>query len=114
MKKEFYRGYSDGFYGYSPSSKFKNLDDLIKYVTRYVSRPVMAESSIICYDGTYVTFWYQRHEDDKIVIERIHAFEFIGRLILHIPNKNLKYVRYYGCYNESTKVVTFKTKEIFR
>lgn len=114
LKKEFYRIYTDGFYVYSPSSKFKNLDGLIKYVTRYVSRPVMAESRIIGYDGTYVTFWYQRHEDDKIVIERIHAFEFIGRLILHIPNKNFKYVRYYGCYNESTKVVTFKMKEIFR
>ena len=41
LKKEFYRRYTDGFYVYSPPSKFKNLDGLIKYVTRYVSRPVM-------------------------------------------------------------------------
>ena len=43
---------------------------LLEYVTRYVSRPVMTESRIIDYDGTYATFWYQRHEDDKIVIEK--------------------------------------------
>ena len=71
----------------------------------------MAESRIIDYDDTYVTFWYQRHEDDKIVIERIHAFEFIARLILHIPDRNFKYI---GYYNQSTKVVTAKMKVTFR
>ena len=45
----------------------------------------MAESRIIDYDETYVTFWYQRHEDNKIVIEKVHAYEFISRLIIHIP-----------------------------
>ena len=52
--------------------------DLIKYVCRYVSRPVMAESRIIDYDGTFVTFWYQRHNDDLIIIEKVlHAYEFV-------------------------------------
>ena len=74
----------------------------------------MAESRILDYDGTYVTFWYQRHEDNKIVIEKIHDFEFISRIILHIPEINQKYIRYYGCYHESTKIVTSKMKEIFR
>ena len=45
------------------------------------------KSRILDYDGTYVTFWYQRHEDNKIVIEKIHDFEFISRIILHIPEK---------------------------
>lgn len=45
----------------------------------------MAESRIIDYDETYVTFWYQRDEDNKIVIEKVHAYEFISRLIIHIP-----------------------------
>ena len=55
-KKDFYRKNPDGFYAYSPPSKFKDLDSLIKYVTRYVARTVMAESRIIYYDSTYVTF----------------------------------------------------------
>ena len=109
-----YKNLKDGFYVFSPPSKFKTIDGLIKYVTRYVARPVMAETRILDYDKTYVTFWNQRHEDNKIVIEKIHAFEFIARIILHIPNKNQKYIRYYGCYNESTKIVTHKIKKMFR
>ena len=114
LKRTLYKNLKNGFYVFSPPSKFKTVNGLIKYVTRYVSRPVMAESRIIDYDGTYVTFWYQRHKDNKIVIEKIHAYEFISRIILHIPEKNQKYIRYYGCYNESTKIVTQKVKEIMR
>ena len=114
LKRQLYRKLKDGFYVFSPPSKFKTIDGLIKYVTRYVSRPVMAESRILDYDRTYVTFWYQRHTDNKIVIEKIHAYEFISRIIIHTPDKNQKYIRYYGCYNESTKLITPKMKEIFR
>lgn len=114
LKRQLYRKLKDGFYVFSPPSKFKTMDGLIKYVTRYVSRPVMAESRILDYDRTYVTFWYQRHTDNKIVIEKIHAYEFISRIIIHTPDKNQKYIRYYGCYNESTKLITPKMKEIFR
>lgn len=63
----------------------------------------MTESRIIDYDVTYVTFWYQRHEDNKIVIKKEHAFEFIARLIIHIPEENFKYIRFYGTYCNSTK-----------
>lgn len=114
LKRQLYRKLKDGFYVFSPPSKFKTIDGLIKYVTRYVSRPVMAESRILDYDRTYITFWYQRHTDNKIVIEKIHAYEFISRIIIHTPDKNQKYIRYYGCYNESTKLITPKMKEIFR
>ena len=76
----------------------------------------MAESRIIDYDGNYVTFWYQRHEDNLIVIEKIHAFEFISRIIVHIPDNNFKQIRFYGAYHNSTKInieiVKFLTDEI--
>lgn len=91
-KNKLYLDKTNGFYVYAPKSKFKNYVELIKYVTRYLSKPVMIESRIIDYDGTYVTFWYQRHEDDKIVIEKVHAYEFISRLIIHIPEENFKYI----------------------
>ena len=64
----------------------------------------MAESRIIDYDDTYVTFWYQRHKDDLVIIEKVHAFEFISRLIIHIPDKNFKQIRFYGAYHNSTKI----------
>ena len=103
IKNDLYFNKTNGFYVYAPKSKFISYIDFIMYVTRYVARPVMAESRIIDYDGTYVTFWYQRHEDDKIVIEKIHAYEFISRLIIHIPESNFKYIRFYGAYCNTTK-----------
>jgi len=111
IKNNLYHTYKDGFYVYAPPSKFKSVHDLIKYVCRYLARPVMAESRIIDYDGTYVTFWYARHEDDKIVIERIHAYQFIERLIIHIPNYNMKYIRYYGAYHNSS-IINFECAKL--
>jgi len=102
IKNNLYFTCQEGFYVYAPPSKFKDLTGLLKYVCRYLSRPVMAESRILDYDGTYVTFWYQRHEDEKVVIEKVHVFDFIKRLIIHIPDKHFKYIRYYGAYHNST------------
>ena len=104
IKNDMYFKHKEGFYVYAPPSKYKSYVDLIKYVCRYVSRPVMAESRIIDYDGTFVTFWYQRHNDDLIIIEKVHAYEFISRLIVHIPDYNFKQIRFYGAYHNSTKI----------
>jgi len=115
VKNDMYRKHRKGFYVFAPPSKYKSYVELIKYVCRYVARPVMAESRIIDYDGTFVTFWYQKHEDDVIVIEKVHAFEFISRIIIHIPDYNFKQIRFYGAYHNSTKlevgVIKILTKE---
>lgn len=115
IKNQIYLNHKDGFYVFAPPSKFKSYTELIKYVCRYVARPVMAESRIINYDGTFVTFWYQRHNDNLIIIEKVHAFEFISRLIIHIPDKNFKQIRFYGAYHNSTKttidIVKFLSEE---
>ena len=52
----------------------------------------MAQSRITDYDGKQVTFWYQRHEDNKKVVETISAHDFIKRLIIHIPEKGFKLI----------------------
>jgi hypothetical protein len=104
LKNQIYLSHKEGFYVFAPPSKFKSYTDLIKYVCRYVARPVMAESRIIDYDGTFVTFWYQRHNDDLIIIEKVHAFEFISRIIVHIPDFNFKQIRFYGAYHNSSKI----------
>lgn len=104
LKNQLYLDKSNGFYVFAPPSKFKSYTDLIKYVCRYVARPVMVESRIIDYDGVFVTFWYQRHTDNLIIIEKVHALEFISRIILHIPDYNFKQIRFYGAYHNSTKI----------
>lgn len=38
-----------------------------------------------------------------MVIETVHAYEFIKKLIIHIPEKNFKMVRYFGIYSRKTK-----------
>lgn len=113
IKNNLYLKYPDGFYVYAPECKFKTINGLLDYVCRYLSRPVMAESRIIDYDGEYVTFWYQRHEDNMVVIEKLHAYKFIQKLIMHIPEPNFKYIRFYGAYQNSTiiKIDVAKLKD---
>ena len=72
-------------------------------VVRYLGRPVIAYSRIDNYDGHNVTFHYNRHEDNKLIIEPIPATDFIKKLIIHIPDKNFKMIRYYGLYAKHHK-----------
>jgi len=60
------------------------------------------------YDGDNVTFHYNRHEDEKLIVETIPALEFMKRLIQHIPEKNFRMIRYYSVYarhRESDKLL---------
>ena len=103
IKKQIYKDYNNGFYVYAKPDNISSIKQTIDYVVRYTGRPAMAQSRILNYDGNYVTFWYDRHEDGKRVEETIHVYEFIKRLIKHIPDKNFKVVRYYGLYAKEHK-----------
>lgn len=94
-----YSNYENGFYVRAKKSEFKSSKKGIEYVLRYCGRPCFAAYRIIDIVDGYISFWYRRHEDDKIVVEKIHIFEFISRLIKHIPEKNFKTIRYYGYYS---------------
>lgn len=74
------------------------LNELHLRIGRYLGRPVIATSRIDSYDGDSVTFHYNRHEDDQLMIETLPALEFIARLTQHIPEKHFKMIRYYGIY----------------
>ena len=98
LVNRFYRIYKDGFYVHAPKSDFNSASAVTKYIVRYIGRPAMAQSRIINYDGSRVTFWYQRHEDNEKVVECVPAHDFIKRLIIHIPEKGFHMLRYYGLY----------------
>lgn len=98
LKNLLYKQNDHGFYVHAPKRYFSNTQLALNYTTRYLGRPPIAESRIINYDGTFVTFFYNRHEDNVRVEEKIHAFEFIKRLIIHIPEKGFHMIRYYGIY----------------
>lgn len=103
LKNELYKDYKNGFYVYAKPDNITSINQTINYVVRYTGRPAMAQSRILNYDGTYVTYYYERHEDGKRIEETVHVHEFIKKLIVHIPDKNFKVVRYYGLYAKEHK-----------
>lgn len=105
VKNKSYKLYNDGFYIRAKKNEFPDTKKGIEYILRYCGRPCFAQYRIIDIRDDYITFWYQRHEDDKFVVERIHVFEFIGRLIKHIPERNFKTIRYCGFYSSKFKSI---------
>jgi len=97
VKSSIYSNQKNGFYVRAKPNKC-NPYNVIKYIGRYLGRPVIATSRIDSYDGNSVTFHYNRHEDGKLVTETVPALDFIARLTQHIPEKHFKMIRYYGIY----------------
>lgn len=93
-----YRQHEHGFYVYARPNRC-DPKTVVKYIGRYLGRPVIATSRIDSYKDGMVTFHYNRHEDEKLIYETISAMDFIKRLIRHIPEKNFKMIRYGGIYS---------------
>ena len=102
VKAYVYKHCPNGFYVYAKPT-LSNNKQVIKYIGRYLGRPVIASSRIDNYDGHNVTFHYNRHEDEQLVIETIPATDFIKKLIIHVPEKHFKMIRYYGIYASKPK-----------
>lgn len=92
-----YKKDSNGFYVYVKPN-LSDTQTVVKYISRYLGRPVIALSRIDSYDGENVTFHYNRHEDNVFVKKTIPALDFISLLIQHIPEPHYKMTRYYGLY----------------
>ena len=103
-KASCYRNQKNGFYVYAKPNKC-DPKTVTKYIGRYLGRPVIATSRIDHYDGDFVTFHYNRHEDDVLVTEKVPVMDFIKRLIRHIPEKYFKMIRYYGLYARPYKKI---------
>ena len=65
-----YSEHKHGFYVYAKPDKC-DPKTVVKYIGRYLGRPVIATSRIDKYDGEFVTFHYNRHEDEKYVEETL-------------------------------------------
>ena len=102
LKASIYTDHKNGFYVRAMPNKC-NPSHVIKYIGRYLGRPVIATSRIDSYDGEFVTFHYNRHEDEKLVTETLPVLDFMARLTQHIPEKHFKMIRYYGIYARHRK-----------
>ncbi len=84
LKNHIYESSKNGFFVHALKIKARYIKSTVKYVIRYSGKPAMAQSCIINYDGQFITFWYDRHEDNHRIEETIHVYDFIKRLIIHI------------------------------
>lgn len=103
VKAKCYKDHDQGFYVYAKPG-LCDPKTVIRYIGRYLGRPVIATSRSDRYDGTTVTFHYQRHGDGKHIEETIPAMDLIKRLIRHIPEKHFKMIRYGGLYARHRKI----------
>lgn len=120
LKNQLYRTKKNGFYIYAPDMQ-QDIDDdclddddcvrltdniraVVGYITRYTSRPVIADSRIDDYDeeSKTVSWNYTAHEDNKIHHVRESAKKFIISVIRHCPDKNFKMTRRYGYYSNAS------------
>ncbi len=68
----------------------------IEYLGRYIKRPPIAMSQLLHYDGQDIVFRYRNHRTKRNETERVRAETFIGRLVIHIPDKHFRLIRYFG------------------
>ena len=110
--------YTKGFYVFGPeleNQSISSINTITKYVARYASHPAISERRItnIDYSNHTVTRFYNPHEDDDILDEVFkkgrqyiteHVFEFMKRLIIHIPDLGFQTIRYYGFFQTKLKL----------
>jgi len=83
--------------------RLKNASFVIRYIGRYTKRPAIAESRIIGYDGKTVTFTFKEHRMTESATLTLPVFDFIARLIVHIPDQNFRIIRYFGFYSNRVR-----------
>ena len=111
-KADLYNNKNNGFYVHAPQKECKSpkkIKQIVNYVCRYAGHPAMSESRIISYnkETKMIYYYYDPHEDDAIINEddkigrqyvTESVFDFIQKLIVHIPNEAVHTTRYYGFY----------------
>jgi hypothetical protein len=119
--------YKKGFYTYGPQvnkeSTIKSVKRIADYIARYASHPAISETRIEHLDEVkhQITWHFDPHEDDSIKdpelrlgrqVKTEHVFEFMARLVRHIPDKGFHLLRYYGFYANRTNKQTSNHKKL--
>ncbi len=93
------RRYPKGFVAHLQGDVRRRMNQLTRYLVKYVVSPPMALSRIAAYDrdkGT-VRYWYRDHQrGGKRTEETVSRETFIGRMVQHILPKGFQRIRYYG------------------
>ncbi|WP_097356001.1 transposase [Candidatus Enterovibrio escicola] len=93
--------YPDGFYAHFGNGRKNKVSStsyrgLIRYLTNYLSSPLIGLSRIVGYDGHQIRYYYQLHKTKLKTYEIVDDQVFVGRLVPHILPKGFQLVRYCG------------------
>lgn len=75
----------------------------IEYLGRYIKRPPISEARIEKYNGGKVTFKFLDHYNNTVERITMSVFKFIASIIMHIPDRNFRMIRYYGFLSNRTR-----------
>ena len=84
--------------------------EVIRYIGRYSKRACLSEYKITKMEGDVIAFSYKdyRNKDfyGKPIVneEELDYYDFIPRLLQHVPLKRFRLVRYYGHYAGASKI----------
>jgi hypothetical protein len=83
----------------------KDASFAIQYVTRYTKKPVIATSRIKAFnkENNTVTFEYKDHSINGFSYTTMDALTFIGKFVMHIPERYFHQIRYYGIFANKIK-----------
>lgn len=81
---------------------------------RYAARPAMAESRITSYnkDTDDVVWFYDDHKTEERITVEEKGIDLLQKMIIHIPDKHFRLVRYYGFYNNKCQDTLEKIHEL--
>jgi len=101
LKKE----YKDGFYVHISEERI-DLKQTAAYIGRYARRPPISELRIKNYTGDYVTYEFKDYKNNgSKVLHTLKTFEFINRLVRHIPPHYFNVIRHYGLLASRVKSI---------
>ena len=128
LRRELFKKKNSGFYVNAPQKECKNpkqIKRIVNYVCRYAGHPAMSESRILSYNENtkMIYYYYDPHEDDAIIDENDKigrqyvtesVYEFIAKLIVHIPEEAVHTTRYYGFYANHSSLDTLHQPKLFK
>lgn len=94
--------------------KTSDSSKVIKYLANYVKGGAIGNSRIIKVEEGIVYFNYKNsRKERKKEVCKLEVFEFIRRVLLHIPEKGKKVARNYGIFSNNNKEKLNKAREYF-
>ena len=89
----------------SVQEALSDISSIVGYVGRYTKRACISEYKLLEVGKEVIRFRYKDYKNSKrgeAAMESelsLSPYDFLDRLLLHVPNKGYRMVRYYGLYN---------------